>query len=849
MAKRNIKNTKQDLKQSLDSNKNQNAITKSSSIFFTDKESLESYSLQNQLAEHLEFILVRDKKTVTQEDIYYALSMAIRDRLVRNWLRTQNIYNEENVKRVYYLSMEYLPGRLLGNSLINLDFYDECFHILKDIGFHLDEIMETENEMGLGNGGLGRLASCFLDSTATLELPVFGYGIRYEFGIFKQNIENGWQVEQPDHWLAYGNPWEILRRELTYRIKFYGKSIMKYDEKCRLTFDWVDTEDVLAVAYDIPIPGYKTKTVNNLRLWQAKATHEFSLAEFNMGNYFAAVENKNISENISKVLYPNDTIVEGKFLRLKQQYFFTSATLQDIIRKHKINNKDFSNFAEKNAIQLNDTHPVIAIPELMRILMDEENLSWDEAWNITTNTFAYTNHTVVPEALEEWSVSIMEELLPRHLQIIYEINHRFLEWVRENYTTDNDIIAELSIIREIPEKKVKMANLAIVACHSINGVAELHSNILKNIIFTHYHKIFPNKFKNVTNGITQRRWLKLSNPFLAQVIKDKIGDDWIKDLYKLKDLEKFVDVQEFLNLWQEAKWLNKDLLSKFVKEEYNIDLNLNSIFDVQIKRFHEYKRQLLNVLHIITLYNRIKDNPDLDIVPRTFIFSGKSAPAYQTAKLIIKLINNVADVINNDKTIKDKLKIIFLKNYSVTLAEKIIPAADLSEQISTAGFEASGTGNMKLSLNGALTIGTLDGANIEIMQEVGKDNIFIFGLNADEVLELKKNNYNPRDYYEKNPELKRVINMIAHNYFSRFENGIFQPIVDSLLSIDYYCVLADYEAYVKTQEEVSNLYLNKEMWTKKSVLNSARMGKFSSDRAIKEYAKSIWNVKPIKINI
>lgn len=821
---------------------------KNNNVFFTDKEKFENLSLSEQFAEHLEFELVKDKDTVTQSDAYYALSKSIKDRLVRKWLRTQQRYKEDDVKRVYYLSLEFLMGRLLSNSLINLGYYDECYKILKEDGYSLEDIREFENDMALGNGGLGRLAACFIDSMSTLELPAFGYGIRYEYGIFSQEIENGYQVEKPDNWLSYGNPWETFRRELTYRVKLYGRVDSYTDESGRMRYRWVDTEDVLAVAYDVPVPGFDTDTVNNLRLWQAKASNEFSFQEFNSGNYLAAVESKNLSENISKVLYPNDTFASGKFLRLKQQYFFVSATLQDIIRKYKINHKSFDKFAEKTAIQLNDTHPVISIPELMRILIDEEGLGWEEAWVITTKVFAYTNHTVVPEALEEWSVSIMETLLPRHLQIIYEINRRFLEDVRKKYTRDNNIIAALSIFREGDQKRIRMSNLAIIGSHKINGVAKLHTDILKETIFPHFFKIWPEKFENVTNGITPRRWLKACNPLLSGQITDRIGSKWIKDLDELKKLEKYVDDKEFVENWKSAKWLNKKLLAQYIEETTGVKVNPNAMFDVQVKRFHEYKRQLLNVFNVITMYNKIKDNPDLDVVPRVVIFGGKAAPAYYMAKLIIKLINSVANIVNNDPVVGDKLKVVFLTNYSVTLAEKIMPATDLSEQISTAGFEASGTGNMKFALNGALTIGTMDGANIEILEEVGKDNIFIFGLLADEVVTLKENGYLPKAFYESNPELKRVVDMIANNFFNPYEPGIFQPIVEGLMNVDYYCLFADYRSYIKTQEKVNQLYKNADEWAKKSILNVARISKFSSDRSIKEYAEKIWNVKPVKVN-
>lgn len=820
---------------------------KKESIFFTDKEDASSFSLSNQFSEHLEFLLVKDRNTVTGDDAYYALSLAVRDRLVRRWLRTQYEYNKKDTKRVYYLSLEYLMGRILGNALVNMDYYEECREILTRDGYNLEEIMEFEHDMGLGNGGLGRLASCYLDSMATLQLPAFGYGIRYEYGIFKQEIENGYQVEHADTWLTGGNPWDILRRKLEYRVHFYGRVDTKVNPDGTFSFHWVDTEDVCAVAYDVPVPGYRNQTVNNLRLWQAKAAMDFNFVDFNKGNYVEAVSQKNDSETISKVLYPNDTYVEGKFLRLKQQYFFVAATLQDIIRKYKINHDTFDKFAEKTVIQLNDTHPVIAIPELMRILMDNENLSWEKAWKITSKTFAYTNHTVVPEALEEWSVPILSNLLPRHMQIIEEINRRFLEEVKKKYTKDDGILQKLSIIDSSGERRVRMANLAIVGSIAINGVAALHTEIIKTRIFNHFYKLYPEKFVNVTNGITPRRWLKTANPFLSELISDKIGDGWVKDLKQLKKLEKHINNKEFRENFRNAKWFNKKLLIQHIESEHNVTINPESIFDVQIKRFHEYKRQLLNVLHVITLYNRIKDNPEIDVVPRTVIFGGKAAPAYFAAKMIIKLINNVADIVNNDPDIGDKLKVVFLKNYSVTLAERIIPASDLSEQISTAGFEASGTGNMKFALNGAITIGTMDGANIEIREEVGDDNIFIFGLLAKEVIELKDRGYNPQDYYHSNKNLKRVIDMISSNYFSRNEPGIFDDMIRGLMTVDYYCLFADYQSYIDAQDKVSELYKDPEKWTKKAILNVARIGKFSSDRSVKEYAEKIWKVKPVKI--
>ena len=817
-------------------------------IFFTDKEDPGSFSLSNQFAEHLEFTLVKDKNTATGADAYTALSLAVRDRMVRSWLRTQKTYHDKDAKRVYYLSLEYLMGRILGNALINLDYYNECREILDRDGYDLEEIMENEHDMGLGNGGLGRLAACYLDSMATLQLPAFGYGIRYEYGIFEQDIEHGYQVERADNWLRDGNPWDLLRRSLTYKVQFYGKTETYDKGNGELGFKWVNTENVFAVAYDVPVPGYKNQTVNNLRLWQAKAAIDFEFSDFNKGNYVESVAKKNDSETISKVLYPNDTYVEGKFLRLKQQYFFVSATLQDIIRKYKIAHKTFDKFSDRTCIQLNDTHPVIAIPELMRILIDDENHSWEEAWNITSKTFAYTNHTVVPEALEEWSEKILSELLPRHLQIIYEINRRFLEEVKEKYSKDQDVLDKLSIISAGKDKRVRMANLAIVGSFAVNGVAALHTSILKKRIFPDFNKIYPKKFINVTNGITPRRWLVTANPLLTQLISEKIGQEWIKDLGQIKKIEKFVKDKDFIENWQRIKLNNKKVLIDYIEKEHNIKVNPDSIFDVHIKRFHEYKRQLLNVFHIITLYNRIKKNPKIKMVPRTIIFGGKAAPAYHAAKMVIKLINSVADVVNNDPDVGDKLKVVFLKNYSVTLAEKIIPASDLSEQTSTAGLEASGTGNMKFALNGALTIGTMDGANVEIREEVGDDNIFIFGLLADEVVKLKSNGYNPKEYYEKNAELKHVVDMIATNFFNPKEFGIFDDMIRGLMNVDYYVLFADYQSYIDAQDKVAELYKNKEEWTKKSIYNVARVSKFSSDRSVQEYADKIWKVKSVKVN-
>ena len=734
-------------------------------------------------------------------------------------------------------------GSLLGNSLINLGLYDEANKLLKNFGYDLETIMKEEPDMGLGNGGLGRLAACFMESMSTLRIPAVGYGIMYEFGIFDQDIENGWQVEKPDHWLRYGNPWEIVRPEMTYRVKFNGSVETYFDETGKPRYKWVNTDDVLAVAHDVPVPGYQNETVNTLRLWQAKATDEFNLSYFNQGNYLSAVENKNLSETISKVLYPNDSIPQGKILRLRQQYFFVSATLQDILYNFKLNNKDFNNLPDKAAIQLNDTHPSIAIPELMRILMDDEGLEWDDAREITTKTFAYTNHTIVPEALEEWTETQMNTLLPRHVQIIKEIDRRFLDEVKTKFNLTEEILEKISIFRNgTGGSSIRMSHLAIIGSSSVNGVAELHSDILKKLIFPEFYRIYPEKFNNKTNGISIRRFLKQANPALSELLTDYIGDKWIKELSDIKKILKYVNDDDFKSKWRDIKRANKIRLSDFVCEQNNFKFNPDSLVDTQVKRFHEYKRQLLNVLHVIHLYNKIKENPSSVIVPRTVLFGGKAAPSYTMAKLIIKLINCVSEIVNNDPEVNKMLNVIFIKNYGVTLAEKIIPASDLSEQISTAGFEASGTGNMKFALNGALTIGTLDGANIEIKNEVGDDNIFIFGLTAQEIVQKRIEGYSPAVYYESNHELHKIIEMIKNDYFNKSEPGIFEPIVNELLNRDYYFVMADFESYVQAHLLAESTYLDTDSWTRKSIINVANMEKFSSDRAIRKYARDIWNL-------
>ncbi len=811
---------------------------------------LDSKSLKHSLANRLEYSVGKDLYTATPRDWYHTAAWVLRDRLMERWMETMRSYYTEDAKRVYYLSLEFMIGRTLSNSALSLGVNDELRQTLNDIGVDLEQVEEMESDAALGNGGLGRLAACFLDSMATLGLPGYGYGIRYEYGMFNQAIENGQQIEHPENWLRYGNPWEFPRAEVLYPVKFNGKVITYPDDSGEMRHQWVDTDEVMAMAYDTPIPGYANNTVNNMRLWSAKSSRDFELKYFNEGNYIKAVEDKNDSENLSKVLYPDDTTEMGRELRLKQQYFFVSASLQDILYRHMKYHDNFDRLPDKVAVQLNDTHPVLAIPELMRLLIDKYLLPWDKAWDISRRTFAYTNHTLLPEALETWPVVVIEKLLPRHMQIIYEINQRFLDEVMHHHPGDNDLLSRMSIIDENNGKRIRMAHLAVVGSHKVNGVAALHTELMKQSIFADFNRFYPDKIINKTNGITPRRWLNQANPELSSLISNKIGDNWTTDLDQLKKLIPLTKDQNFCQQFSTVKRNNKLRLAKLIKQRLDIDVNVDSIFDIHIKRIHEYKRQLLNVLHVITLYNRIRHNPDNDITPRTIIFAGKAAPAYHLAKLIIRLINDVADIVNNDPATHNKLKVVFLPNYNVSLAEDIVPACDLSEQISTAGTEASGTGNMKFALNGALTIGTLDGANIEIMEEVGEDNIFIFGKTANEVEQCKHDGYNPFDYYHGNPELKQVLDMIGSGYFSANEPNRFQAIIDTLTSHgDHYLVLADYAAYVLCQEQVSNLYRDPDSWTRKAILNTANTGKFSSDRTIKEYAEEIWNTTPVNIHL
>lgn len=800
--------------------------------------------LQRSFLRHLQYTLVKDKFSATTGDLYHALAYAVRDVLVDRWLDTQQSYYINDAKRVYYISMEFLMGRALGNSLINLGIMEEWQTALEQMGIDVEELQEQEWDAGLGDGGLGRLAACFLDSMATMSLPAYGYGIRYEYGMFYQKIVNGAQAEFPDNWLRYGNPWEFDRQEHLHQIKFQGRVESYRDEMGETRYSWVDTADVMALAYDFPIPGYGNETVNTMRLWSAKSTRDFELGSFNQGNYIGAVESKMRTENISKVLYPADHMAEGKELRFRQEYFLSSATVQDIFYRFSKAHDNLAMLSEKVAIQLNDTHPTLAIPELLRILLDEKRLGWDDAWKISLNTFAYTNHTVLPEALEKWPVGMMERILPRHLQIIYRINELFIEQVAARFPGDSDRLRRMSIIGEDSERSVRMAHLAIVGSHSINGVSALHSGILRDDLFRDFYQLWPERFNNKTNGITQRRWLKYGNRLLAGLISSKIGEGWVTNLDELKKLIPLGEEPGFRQQWIEVKRANKVRLAGYIRAHNGIDVSPDSMFDCQTKRIHEYKRQLLNVLHVITRYNRIKANPGGVFAPRTVIFGGKAAPSYYMAKLIIKLINSVGAVVNGDPAVNSLLKVVFLGNYGVSLAEMVFPASDLSEQISTAGTEASGTGNMKYSLNGALTVGTLDGANIEIMEEVGRDNIFIFGLTAPEVSGLKKAGYQPYNYYFGNPELKQAIDMIGNGSFSAEDPHLFKPIVDTLLGLDHYLLLADYSSYVACQDEVDKLYLQPHEWARTSILNTAAMGKFSSDRTIAEYARDIWDIKP-----
>ena len=785
-------------------------------------------------------------------ELYYAVSRAAMDYIVEKWYNTKKTYAVKQVKQAYYFSAEFLMGRYLGNNLINLKINEAVKETLEELGVDINKVEDQEFDTGLGNGGLGRLAACFLDSMATCKLPGHGYGLRYKYGMFEQKIENGYQVEYPDDWTRYGDPWSIVRMDRVYEVKFGGQIEVHKDEVGKEYFKRVNTENVLAVAYDVPVVGYGNDTINTLRLWEARSPEGFDLKLFNDQTYLQASAKAVEAQDISRVLYPNDTEKDGKLLRLKQQFFFTSALLQDIVRRYKgTYGNDFSKFAEKVAIQLNDTHPVVAIPELMRIFLDSEKLLWDEAWSICKKVFAYTNHTILSEALEKWDIALFQPLLPRIYQIIEEINRRFVEELHQKYPGDFGKIQYMSIIGN---GQVRMAWLAIVGSHKVNGVAALHTEILKNSELKDWYDLYPEKFLNKTNGITQRRWLLKANPELSSLITELIGDGWTTDLYKLKELEKYLDDENVLNRVAEIKLHNKERLANYIKETTGIEVNPHSIFDIQVKRLHEYKRQLLNVLHIMDLYNRLKENPLLDIEPRTFIFGAKAASGYRRAKSIIKLINTLAERINNDADINGKIKVVFLENYRVSLAEKIFPAADISEQISTASKEASGTGNMKFMLNGALTLGTMDGANVEIVEEAGLENEFIFGLSAAEVEEFQRNGqYNPFDDYNKVEGLKKVVDQLGDGTFDDDHKGIFRELQTSLLygvdgsRPDVYFLLRDFDSYREAQTRIDNAYKNKKDWARKALINIANAGKFSSDRTIMEYAREIWNIEPTEV--
>ncbi|MDZ7641042.1 MAG: glycogen/starch/alpha-glucan phosphorylase [Desulfurivibrio sp.] len=808
---------------------------------------LQDENLISTINHHLLSFLGRDPTRAGNRELYKAVAYTVRDLLIERWIKTQKEFYARNRKRVYYLSLEFLIGRSLDNSLVNLGLYDRFAEVLKKMGYSLEEISEQEEDAGLGNGGLGRLAACFLDSMATLGIPAYGYGIRYEYGLFYQRLLDGFQVEHPDNWLRYGTPWEYDRPWNLYPVKFHGRVHKYRDNAGNLRCEWVDTDEVVAMANDILVPGFNNDSVINMRLWSAKASRDLDLVSFNRGDYVQAVRDVVESETLSKVLYPSDDIREGQELRFKQQYFFVAATFQDILRRYKKQNgRDFSKFADEIAVQLNDTHPAVAIPELMRLLLDDEGLNWEQAWDICVATFGYTNHTLMPEALETWAVDLFERLLPRHLEIIYEINHRFLGEVAARYPGDQERLWRMSLIDEGEVRKVRMAHLAVVGSHSINGVAELHTQLQKDWIFKDFYELYPHRFNNKTNGITQRRWLLKSNPRLAQLITEQIGGQWVTDLDHLRRLEALAADAPFQSRWRGVKLANKERLADLIRQNCGVRVDPESLFDVHIKRIHEYKRQLLNIMRVIIHYQRLVRWERSDAPPRTVIFAGKAAPSYARAKLIIKLINEVAQVVNHDRRVGDRLKVIFLPNYGVSLAEKIIPAADLSEQISTAGTEASGTGNMKLALNGALTCGTMDGATIEMSQEIGRENMFIFGLSAEEVVRARQDpEWVPAKVYQGNPEIREAVDAVANGCFSRGDSALFQSLVTVLLDpAEPYLTLLDIEDYLRCQQEVDRQFVDQALWNRKSILNVARMGKFSTDRTIRQYAEEIWEITP-----
>jgi len=804
-------------------------------------------SLKQAILDNLYYVQGRIPKLATRNDWYMAVAYTVRDRMLDRFIRSLQGLERPEVKIASYLSAEFLMGPQLGNNLLNLGITDQIREALKELGLELDDLLDQEEEPGLGNGGLGRLAACYMDSLASLNVSAIGYGIRYEFGIFDQEIRDGWQVEKTDKWLRLGNPWEICRPEISYYVNFGGHTETFRDDKGRFRSLWVPHRVVKGIACDTAVPAYRDDVVDLLRLWKSEAVESFDFQAFNVGDYYRAVNEKVISETVSKVLYPNDEPEIGKTLRLAQQYFFVSCSLQDMIHIHLLRGKRIETFHESFAVQLNDTHPSIAVAELMRLLLDEHLMDWDSAWKITQQTMAYTNHTLLPEALEKWPLPLFSRSLPRHTEIIYEINRRFLDEVRLRYPGDDGLVSRLSIIDESGDKYVRMAHLASVGSHRINGVAALHSDLLTKTVLKDLYDMYPERFVNVTNGVTPRRWMVLSNPGLTGLITKTIGGAWIKHLEdEIRKIEPFADDPGFCREWGKIKRDNKSRLAALIGERTGIEVDPDTLFDIQVKRIHEYKRQHLNVLHIITLYNRIRKNPKIKIAPRTFIFGGKAAPGYFMAKLIIKLINSVADVVNNDPDVAGRLKVVFFPDFNVKNAHHVYPAADLSEQISTAGKEASGTGNMKFSMNGALTIGTLDGANVEIREEVGPENFFLFGLTAGEVQSLQSRGYSPRSHYESNPNLREAIDQIRSGHFSRGDGELFRPLVDNLLDHDPFLLLADYQSYIDCQDQVSSAYRDQKRWIRMSVLNVARMGKFSSDRSIREYCDNVWHIKPVK---
>lgn len=803
--------------------------------------------LKQAFQDSLHYVQARFPEVATRNDNYMALAYAVRDRLLHRWVATARTYYERTPKSVCYLSAEFLLGPHLGNNLLNLGLLDIARQAMSELGHDLDQLLEQEEEPGLGNGGLGRLAACYLDSLATLQIPAIGYGIRYEFGIFDQEIRHGEQIEITDKWLRYGNPWEIHRPEITFYVGFGGRTHVKRDAEGRDRVIWTPESKVRGVAYDTPIPGYQVTTVNLLRLWQAQAAESFDFQAFNEGDYYGAVDDKIVSENITKVLYPNDASMQGKVLRLQQQYFFASCSLQDMIRLYGQRTKDLKGFADKFTAQLNDTHPSIAVAELMRLLVDVHALGWDEAWDMTCRTFAYTNHTLLPEALEVWPLEMFSKLLPRHIEIIYEINRRFLDQVRSKYPGDDARTTRMSLIDEHGSRAVRMANLACVGSYAVNGVAELHSRLLREQVLHDFAEYEPGKFTNVTNGVTPRRFVALANPALAGLITKAIGDKWIGDLDELRRLEPLANDKSFRADWRAARRAAKVGLMELGKARAGVAMDPSSLVDVQAKRFHEYKRQHLNILHVIDQYLQLQTNPKLDVVPRTYVYGGKAAPGYFMAKLIIRLINGAAEVINADAAVAGRIRILFVPDYNVKTAQHVYPAADLSEQISTAGKEASGTGNMKFAMNGALTIGTLDGANIEIRDAVGAENFFCFGLTTEEVAAWKARGYEPARVLSEQPGLTRVLNAISSGRFSHGDAGMYKPLIDNLCLHDPYFVLADYAAYAECQARVSQAFRDMEQWTRMSVINVARMGRFSSDRSIRDYCREIWKVKPVPI--